>query len=213
MDHFEAIDMDTWPRAQLYRLYTKGWGSVTYSLTKKLDVSRLVPYLKERRIKFVPAVMWLVSREVNRIENFRLGTVDGKLGVWDAIHPLYPTLNAQENMTFHNLAFTEDFKAFYEAYLAEQQENKDISTLWASRCPSNFFMVSIFPWLHFDASSMTMHRDNGYYAPFIAMGQYNEEFLLPCMLMGHHATADAWHAAKFYSALQEGFDHPENWCF
>lgn len=212
MDHFEIIDMDKWPRAELYRLYTEQWGTVTYSLTKKLSAEKLVPYLKDRGIKFVPALMWLVSREINRIENFRLAVQDGKLGTWDVIHPMFPTLNAHENMTFHGLRYCEDFHAFYESYLAEQQENKDKTTLWANKIPVNFFMVSIFPWLHFDASSMQLKNAREYFAPFIAIGQYNEQMELPVMLMGNHAVADAWHVAKFFARLQEGMDNPSQWC-
>ena len=212
MDHFDIIDMATWPRAEIYKLYTDEWSTVTYSLTKKLSVAKLVPYLKERGIKFVPALMWLVSREINRIENFRLAVHDGKLGIWDVIHPMFPTLNADENMTFHGLRFQDDFHAFYQAYLAEQQENRNKTNLWANAIPENFFMVSIFPWLHFDASSMQMKNAKYYYAPFLAIGQYNEQMLLPCMFMGNHASADAWHVAKFFRALQEGMDDPSAWC-
>lgn len=212
MDHFETIDMENWPRAELYKLYTEQWGTVTYSLTKKLSVEKLVPYLKENGIKFVPAVMWLVSREINRIENFRLAVQDGKLGKWDVIHPMFPTLNAYENMTFHGLNYQEDFRAFYEAYLTEQQENRTKTTLWANHIPENFFMVSIFPWLHFDASSMQMKNAKYYYAPFIAIGQYNAQMELPVMLMGNHASSDAWHVAKFFAGMQEGLDDPSQWC-
>ena len=212
MDHFEIIDMETWPRAELYDLYTRVWSTVTYSLTKKLSVAKLVPYLKERGIKLVPALMWLVSREINKIENFRLAFRDGKLGTWDVIHPMFPNLNTQENMTFHGLRFQDDFHSFYRSYLAEQQENKDKTNLWANHIPENFFMVSILPWLHFDASSMQMKNAKYYYAPFIAIGQYNEQLELPCMLMGNHATSDAWHVAKFFSGLQACMDDPAQWC-
>lgn len=212
MDHFDIIDMESWPRAEIYKLYTEDWSTVTYSLTKKLSVAKLVPYLKEQGIKFVPALMWLVSREINRIENFRLAIHDGKLGIWDVIHPMFPTLNAYENMTFHGLQYTDDFHAFYEAYLAEQQENRNKTNLWANKIPENFFMVSIFPWLHFDASSMQMKNAKYYYAPFIAIGQYNEQMLLPCMFMGNHASADAWHVAKFFARLQDAMDNPSQWC-
>ena len=212
MDRFERIDMDKWPRAELYKLYTEVWSTVTYSVTRKLSAATLVPYLKEKGVKFAPAVMWLVSREINRIENFRLAVQDGKLGRWDVIHPMFPTLNAHENMTFHGLTYDEDFRVFYEAYLAEQRENREKTGLWANKIPVNFFMVSIFPWLHFDASSMQLKNAKEYFAPFIAVGQYNEELELPCMLMGNHAVTDLWHVSKFFSGMQEGMDDPSQWC-
>lgn len=212
MDQFTPIDMDTWPRAELYRLYTEVWSTVTYSLTKKLSAAVLVPYLKERGIQFVPAIMWLVSREINRIENFRLAIREKKLGVWDVVHPMFPNLNAYRNMTFHSLRFQENFRDFYVAYLEEQQENRDKTSLWANEIPENSFMVSVLPWLHFDASSMQIKNAKGYYSPFIAIGQYNEAMELPVMLMGNHASTDAWHAACFFHGMQEGMDTPSQWC-
>ena len=212
MDHFELIDMDSWPRAELYRLYTEVWSTVTYSVTKKLSAAKFVPYLKEKGVKFVPAIMWLVSREINRIENYRMALQDGKLGKWNVIHPMFPTLNAHENMTFHGLRYQEDFRAFYESYLEEQRENGEKTCLWANRIPVNNFMFSVLPWLHFDANSMQIKNAKGYYSPFVAVGQYNESMELPCMLMGNHAVSDAWHLAKFFNGVQEGMDDPSQWC-
>lgn len=212
MDKFELIDMKTWDRAEVYKLYTEVWTTTTYSVTKKLSVGKMVDYLKERGMKFVPAIMWLISREINRIDNFKFALHNGKLGKWDVVHPMFPTLNANENMTFHGLEYKEDFKLFYESYLAERKENLSKTCLWANNIPENFFMVSIFPWLHFDGCSMQMQNAKGYYAPFIAVGQFNAEKELPCMLMGNHAVADAWHVAKFFTALQEGMDNPSEWC-
>ena len=211
MDKFEIIDMDTWQRAAIYRLYTEKWPTTSYSLMKKLSVDKFVPYLKEKGIKFVPAIIWLVGREFNHIENFRLAVKDGKLGKWDVIHPLVPTLNKDKNMTFHNIRFEEDFGKFYEAYLQEQQENIEKTSLFANRVPDNFFMVSVFPFLHFDGGSMQV-SGKGNYAPFVAIGKYNEEMLLPCVVMGNHAAQDAWHISEFFKGLQEGMDNPEEWC-
>ena len=212
MDNFKAIDMETWPRAEFYKLYTEIWTTQVYTLTKKLSVKKIVPFLKERGIKFVPAVIWLVSREVNRIENFRLAVKDGKLGEWNVIHPMFPTLNAYKNITFHSLDFQEDFKSFYEAYLEEQRENLSKTCLWATKVPENFFIVSVMPFLHFDASAMQLKNAKGYYAPFLAIGKYNEQMQLPCAITGNHAGHDAWHAAQLFDGIQKGFDNPDEWC-
>lgn len=212
MDRYEIIDMQTWPRAEVYRLYTEVWSTVTYSLTKKLSGAKLVPYLKERGIKFVPAIMWLVCREINAIGNFKMAIKDGKLIQWDVVHPFFPNLNTDGNMTFHGLRFDPDFPTFYRAYLAEQQENASKTCLWANEIPVNNFMVSVLPWLHFDGSSMQIKNAKGYYAPFIAIGKYNEAMELPIMLMGNHAVSDAWHVSKFFDGLQEGMDNPSQWC-
>lgn len=213
MDRFDIIDMEVWPRAEIYKQYTQIWTTVTYSITKKLSAAKLVPYLKERGIKLVPALIWLTGREINRIENFRLGLRNGVLGRWEVVHPLFPNLNSDENMSFHNVRFDQDFRAFYDAYLEEQRKNKHKTNLWTSECPENYFFVSIFPWLHFEGMSMQLKNAKGYYAPYISLGQYDEEMIMPCMVMANHAAIDAWHFAQFFDGMQAGMDDPAQWCF
>lgn len=212
MDHFELIDMETWPRREIYKLYTEQWTAVTYSFTKKLSLKTVIPYLKAKGIKLVPALMWLVTREVNKIENYRLAIREKQLGRWDVIHPVFPTLNSTENITFHSLVYGEEFLPFYEAYLREQQEYKDSIRLWANGAPENFFIVSIFPWLNFDSLSLQLKNPKWYYAPYVAMGQYDENLDIPAMIMSNHAAIDGWHVAKFYDGMQYALDHPEQWC-
>ena len=212
MDRFEIIDMDTWPRAEIYKQYTEVWTTVTYSITKKLSAAKLIPYLKERGIKLGAALIWLTGQQINRVENFRLGLKNKVLGRWEVIHPLFPTLNSDENMSFHSVRFDADFPTFYKAYLAEQQANRHKTNLWTTECPENYYFVSIFPWLHFDGMSMQLKNANGYYAPYISLGQYNEEMVIPCMVMANHAAIDAWHFSQFFDGMQKAMDDPTQWC-
>lgn len=212
MDYFEQIDLNIWPRAEVYQLYTQQWTTVTYSVTKKLSASALVPYLKERGSKFVPAMLWLVSHEINRIENFRLAVRDHRIGTWNVIHPYFPVKNSTENMSFHAVRYRENFKDFYQDYRAEQQENAHKINLWATPVPENAFMISVMPWLHFDGMSMQLKNPKEYYPPYVGIGQYNEQMELPCVIMVNHATVDAWHLAQFFDGLQRLMNTPELWC-
>ena len=212
MDKIEVIDMQTWPRAEVYKLFTEQWTTITYSLNTKFSVEKTVTYLKERGLKFVPAIMWVFSREVNRHDNFRYVIKDGKLCRWDVIHPMFPTLNPQENVTFHSIRFEDDFASFYQAYLKEQQENANKSVLWATEIPENFFLFSVLPWLHFEGSAMNLKNAKGYYSPIIAVGKYNEKKQMPCLFVGNHAVADAWHVNKFFDGVQKSLDNPSEWC-
>jgi len=211
MDKFEVIDMEKWPRREIYKLYTEQWPTTTYSVTKHMPAEKLIVYLKERNIKLVPALIWLVSDAFNHCENYKLAVKDGKLGRWNVIHPMFPTLNSDKNMSFHSVRYVGDFEAFYEAYLQEQRENINKTCLWACEVPENFYMVSVFPFMHFDASSMQM-RGRGYYAPFFAIGRYDEEKRLPCMIMGNHAVTDAWHVSEAFNEIQARMDAPSEWC-
>ncbi|MDE7372502.1 MAG: chloramphenicol acetyltransferase CAT, partial [Clostridia bacterium] len=101
MDKFKPIDINTWPRAEEYRLFTEKWSTICYTVTVKVSVQNTVSFLKEKGIKFVPAILWLITRELQKQENFMLAVKDGKLGKWEAIHPMYPVINSTGNITFH----------------------------------------------------------------------------------------------------------------
>ena len=213
MDHFEKVDLETWPRAEIYKQYTEVWTTVTYTFTKKLDAAKVVPYLKERGIKLIPALVWLASRAVNRVENFRLGIQNRELVRYDAVHPLVPAVNSTGNMSFHSLRYHEDFRTFYEAYLEEQREYGHKTNLWANGpAPDNYFFVSILPWLEYDALSMQLKNAKGYYAPYVAMGKYNENMELPCTIMVNHATIDGLFVHQFYEEMQSCMNDPAQWC-
>lgn len=211
MDRFELIDMEHWARAEEYRLFADEW-LMTYSMTKHLPAEKTVDFLKARKIKLVPALIWIVSEAFNRCENFRLAVKDGKLGKWEVIHPMFPTLNADKNLTIHSLRYTDDFECFYNAYLKEQAENADKTSLWLYEVPANSFMISVFPFVHFDGSSMHFSRAKDNYAPFFAIGKYDEQKKLPCMLAGNHAVADGWHVAEVFDSIQKRLDDPAEWC-
>lgn len=212
MDHFEKIDMAVWPRAEIYKQYTEVWTTVTYTFTKKLSVAKLVPYLKAKGYKLIPALIWLASRAVNSVENFRLGLLDGELVRWDAVHPLVPAVNTTGNMSFHSLRHDADFQTFYDAYLAEQLENRDKTNLWVNGVPINYFFVSILPWLEYDSLSMQLKNAKGYYAPYVAMGKYNENMELAVTIMVNHATIDGLFVHRFYEEMQKCMDDPAQWC-
>ncbi len=210
MDTFEQIDLATWERGEEYRLFAERL-QTTFSMTKHIPAANTVTYLKEHGLKLVPALLWIVSDAFNRCENFRLALRGGVLGRWDIIHPIFPTLNADKNLTLHSLRYTENFESFYDAYRKEQEETKDTCRLFPYPMPENACMVSVFPFVHFEGSSMHFH-DPTYYTPFFAIGKYDGEKKLPCMLAGNHAVADGWHVSEVFRIIGERLDRPAEWC-
>ena len=67
-------------------------------------------------------MVWLLTRTVNEIPEFRMALVDGVLGVYDDMHPAYTVFN-KESKTFSGI-WTE-FDPSYSAFLAALQGNID----------------------------------------------------------------------------------------
>lgn len=72
--------------------------------------------------KLYPAMIWLLTRTVNEIPEFRMALVDGVLGVYDDMHPAYTVFN-KESKTFSGIwtEFDPNYSAFLAAYEPRQR--------------------------------------------------------------------------------------------
>ena len=57
----QVIDMETWPRREAFTFFS-GMSQPFYSVTFRLDVTRLKAYTKEHSLSFYYALVWLTRR-------------------------------------------------------------------------------------------------------------------------------------------------------
>ena len=215
MHKFEVIDMETWPRAEIFTLYTKQWPGVVHTVTKRLNAEKTIGYLKKNGIKTVPALLYMVTECINAQSCYKMALKDGKLVEWKEVHPLYPVLNESYNITYHTINREKSFKEFYKSYLEDAGQNNSKMGAFATVNPENSFVVSIAHFFDFDSVSMPYRGSNYYFAPIVVIGKYKEQnghLEMPVVITGNHAVADAWHVNKFYEDMQKMLDEPEIWC-
>lgn len=214
MAKFKEIDLETWDRKEEFTLYSEIWTTVCYSVTKKLDVTHTVRFLKGRGIKIVPCLYYLCSRALNTVPNFRLAQKNGKTGYWETIQPQFTVMNKNKNITFHTVPYSDDFCIFYENYLNEMKKNGEYTGISAGTMPENGYIISVLPYLSFDAFSFHIKNPKGYYAPVVEIGKYEtegERLKIPVSVTVNHAAVDAWHVSEFFKSLQEGLNSAEIW--
>lgn len=212
MDRFTPIDVKTWPRKALYELYNKSWMEASFSATMRVKVENLVKYQKERGQKFVPALLYIFTKELSGDPAFTLAVQDGQVGHWERLHPMYPVLNENGTFTFHYTPVEGDFRSFYDAYLREKEESAGRIGAYASgNMPFNSYCISIMNYFPFDSFSFSMKNNKNYYAPVIFIGKYGEDCLMPVSVTVNHAACDGFHVSELFRRLQEAFDHPEKW--
>ena len=107
---FHPIDLDSFPRREHYLSFI-GNNQCSYSMTVNVDITALSGR------KLYPAMIWLLTRTVNEIPEFRMALVDGVLGVYDDMHPAYTVFN-KESKTFSGIwtEFDPNYSAFLAAY-------------------------------------------------------------------------------------------------
>ena len=209
---FIPIDLAAWPRGQMFYYFSK-MAPTGYSLTVQLDVTHMKAVLKETGLKFFPAYLWLVTKNLNAWQEFRIAEKDGQIGCYDTLTPLYASFH-EDTKTF-SLMWTEfdsDFRSFHEAYLRNQQtygHNHGVLSQPDQLPPPNAYTVSALPWIAFQHFAVHSYENKPYYFPSVEAGKFQEvggKLLMPLSITCHHATTDGYHVSRFLEQLQADMD-------
>ena len=209
---FTPIDPAAWKRVQIFHYFSR-MAPTGYSLTVQLDVTNMKASVKRAGMKFFPAYLWLVTRTLNRQEEFRMAEKDGQLGWYDHLTPLYASFH-EDDKTFSLMwtAYEEDFRAFHAAYLRNQQaygENHGILSQPDQLPPPNAYTVSCAPWIPFTHFAVHSYGKQPYYFPSVEAGRItltSGRLLMPLSITCHHAATDGYHVARFLEELQADAD-------
>lgn len=200
--NYTGIDMDRWHRAPVYRHFIQDVRCVI-SVTAEIDVSELVSFCEKEKHRFYPAFLYVVSRVLNKREEFRLGyDTGGQLILWDNISPSYIVFHPQdEQFTRLVSEYNPDFSTFYTRITQDMEKNKDKRGFEISYPQKNTFDASCLPWLSYTACGLHVFDSGCYLAPVVTWGRYEKKdgaLCLPLSIQIHHAVADGFHVARFF---------------
>lgn len=204
---FNPIDFASWPRAALFKFYLNDMRCVM-TLTANVDVTALVCACKNASYRFYPSFIYIVSTIVNNRTEFRTGyDNNGQPGIWDVVWPSYIVFHADyERFTRLVTPYTPDFQAFYADVVADMARHESKRGFETGPAPPNIFDISCLPWLHYNALDFHMFDEGKYLAPVITWGKYTEInglMQMPLTLQIHHAAADGFHAARFFTDVEQ----------
>ena len=208
MTGYKKIDMDTWARREHYEYYTKQF-KVEYNITANVDVKNVLDFCHSKGYKFYPAMIYLVTKTLNRIENFKMFKDKyGYLCAWDKIIPNY-TIFHNDDHTFSDCwtDFSEDFDTFYPNILKDMATAATKKGIKAKEGqPANFYCISCTPWTTFTGYGSRVSNGEPSFFPIVLMGKYTQhgkKVLMPVNITIAHAVADGYHVGLFFQYLQE----------
>ena len=102
MDRY--IDVETWPRKDAYRLFSRGYLPY-FSVTTPLDVTELRRFTKKEGLSFYRAMVYIVSRAMNELEPFRLRIRPQGIAVCDTVSPSYTTAGREGTFGICNVDY------------------------------------------------------------------------------------------------------------
>lgn len=197
---FILIDFDKWERREHY-LHFINEVRCSYSVCVNLDISNL------NGQRLYPAMLWLLTRTVNEMPEFRTSFTEDGLGYYSEMHPAYTVFN-RDTKTFSGIwtAYQPDYPSFLHGY-EEDAGKYSFTTQYEPKPgrPANSFDVSIVPWFSFTTFNLNVFGDGTYLLPIFTMGktfEENEKTMLPLAIQVHHAVCDGYHVGKFIETLQ-----------
>lgn len=204
---FTPIDLATYPHRQLFH-YFSGMAPTGYSMTVPVDVTALRGVLQAAGLKFFPAYLWLITKNLNRQAEFKMAQQDGVLGYYDTLTPLYAAFH-EDDHTFSLMwtAYQARFLDFYQAYLGDQARfggTHGVLCQPETPPPSNAYTVSCIPWIGFTHFAVHSYENKAYYFPSVEAGKFYEQdgrVYMPLSLTCHHAATDGYHVKCFLADL------------
>lgn len=213
---FTPIDQQNWARRDYFYYFTKMMPT-GFTLNVDIDVTATKAWLAARQLKFNAAYLYLISKVITQIPEFRIArTQDAQLVRYAVLHPAYSVMHADDH-SISSLwtAYDPDFRQFYRNYLADQ------ATYGAQHSPmpkapqsENTYMIGSIPWTHFTSYTPLPFTPLNTYFPVIQAGQYtlvDQRWQMPLSVTIHHAVADGYHVSQFLNQVQVAFSHPEIW--
>lgn len=196
------IDYENWPRKEVFEHFS-GCSDPFYSVTYRQDVTALYDYCKTYEWPFYLSLVWLSTKAVNAVENFRYTVDNGKVALLDERIPSFCDLRPDSGL-FHivTLPAGDDMTDF----CAAAREKSAAQTIFLDKTVESASLIyfSCAPWI--DLTSLTNERDfdPDDAIPRIAWGKYVEENgkkMLGLSLEVNHKFIDGYHIGKFAQEL------------
>lgn len=208
MTDYRRIDIERWTRKEHYLYYTEKL-KIEFNMTATIDITKLLDFCHTHEYKFYPVIICLVTKVLNRIENFRMFRDEcGKLCVWDEIVPNY-TIFHEDDETFSDCwtDYSDDFDCFYRNIVSDMQAYKNKKGIKVKdNQPPNFYCISCIPWVSFTGCGSKVTNGEPLYFPIIAIGKYEKgvtKTTLPVSITVAHAVCDGYHVGLFFKYLQD----------
>lgn len=206
-----TIDLETWPRRVHYKTFS-AFDHPHFNMCANVDITVMQAQLKQRRLPFTLAILYLIARSANAIPEFRTRIRSETVVEHEVIHPS-TTIMADENLfSFSYLEYFEDFPLFAERGAERMAYYTAHPTLENVPGKDDLFYSTAIPWVSFTSFMHPTHLKPADCIPRFAWGKYFEEgkrIMMPLSVQGHHALMDGVHMGLFYEIMQESLDHPE----
>lgn len=213
MNNKRKIQIENWARRQAYETFIR-YSVPVFSLSTRLDVTKLYHKCKEANTSFFAEMLYIVSYVLNAIEEFRFRLSDGEVVVYDRVDPSYIVMTDNGAIS----PCRTEFVANRDAFIAREQ--RDIANKRREGCGTEVFnlpgindcfYVSCMPWT--DITSVSNPYDyadiDSCSIPRVTWGRYvneNGNMKMTMDIAAHHALLDGEPVCRAFNRMQQILD-------
>jgi chloramphenicol O-acetyltransferase type A len=199
------IDFETWPRRQHFDVYSQ-YDHPHFNMCANVELTTLFPFLKEQKISFTIAMVYILTRAANEIPEFRQRIRKGHVVEHERIHPSITLLKDDDLFTFCTFVYALDFPLFKANALKQMAHMKENPTLEDEPGQDDLLYMTAIPWVSFTSFMHPANHDPSDSVPRIAWGKFFQEgdlLKMPLSVQGHHALMDGLHMGRYYGKVQD----------
>lgn len=205
----EWIDLDSWDRKRIFYNYL-GTDFPYIIITSNIDVTRPLEFARKHNISFNLVMVYLCTRTLDRIPNYRYRFIDGKPFIIDHTRAFVNhIIPGQELFVMgEGLYPCDDIIEFCRVTHERQMQAVPETMQDKVRHKLDIINFTSIPWIQYTGFIRTIINNGVDNAPKISFGKYFEDpsekgrILMPLSNQTHHGLMDGRHVGKFYTDLQ-----------
>jgi len=200
---YHPIDFNHWERREQYEFYSRK-KLPHYAVAAYVDVTNLLAFKRREGLSFYLSLVYLTTKVLNTIENFRLRILDGQVVIYDTIHTNF-THKRPEEQVFH--CYTAPFEGTLHEYNEKTSEAIAHQTTFLGGMGDipNVVYCSCTPTLDATAITNPGMEDADDAIPRINWGKYVERdgrWMINITFTANHRFIDGYHLGLFFERLQ-----------
>ena len=189
-------------RAEAFSLWmTSPMPMVT--LTKTLNVTKVLRASKRRGIKFNALLCWCIGKAASNIKEFYILPEKDKLFKYDSIAINVIVNNSKGGINSCDITFSNDIRQFAEEY-------DKLTIQAANECKSSFIdncmIIGTSAMIQTQLDCIVNQYTDKFCNPMVMWGKYRRNWLsttLPISFQFHHVQMDGGHGALYLEQLQQ----------
>jgi chloramphenicol O-acetyltransferase type A len=206
------INKQSWLRREHFEFFST-FNHPHFNMCANVDLTMLLPLVKDHAYSFTSALVYLISRAANAIPEFRFRIRGDEIVEHETVSPSITIMLDNGLFYFCTIEYCPDFSEFASRTAHQVAAVKQDPTLTDPSGRDDLLFMTAIPWVSFTSFTHPMQQHPADSFPRFAWGKYFAEgsgVKMPLSVQGHHAVMDGLHMGQFYEQLDRYLQQPED---